>query len=141
MESRSANVLVNGRFIAAEMAKASPSSALTAAPFNRMNIGDPETRFLRIGPSEGYSLYIKDGQLAIATLSPNKPAGSATDTRRCRHKLRLREKPSGFASPETTCVECGQSFDHEEEHELRHRDQAAQRDSPWVNAGKGYLVG
>jgi hypothetical protein len=48
--------------------------------------------------------------------------------------MRLRENPSGFASPETVCVECGRSFDHEEEQDLRHRDQAAQRDTPWVNA-------
>ena len=65
----------------------------------------------------------------------------ATDTRRCRHKMRLRENPSGFASPETVCVECGRSFDHEEEQDLRHRDQAAHPEPPEVNPGKGYLVG
>ena len=65
----------------------------------------------------------------------------ATDAGRCQHKTRLRENLLGFASPETVCVECGQSFDVEEEQELRHRDRAAQRDTPRVYTGKGYLVG
>ena len=68
-------------------------------------------------------------------------ADVATDTWRCQHTTRLRENLLGFASPETVCVECGQSFDPEEEQELRQRDRAAQRDTPWVNAGKGYIVG
>jgi hypothetical protein len=69
------------------------------------------------------------------------PADVATDAWGCQHKTRLRENLLGFASPETVCVACGQSFDAEEEQELRQRDRAAQRDTPWVNAGKGYIVG
>lgn len=68
-------------------------------------------------------------------------ADAATDTWPCQHETRLRENLLGFASAETVCVECGQSFDVEEEQELRQRDRAAQRDTPWVNAGKGYIVG
>lgn len=37
----------------------------------------------------------------------------------CQHPTRLRENHSGFASAETVCVDCGQSFDHEREQELR----------------------
>jgi hypothetical protein len=56
--------------------------------------------------------------------------------------MRLRENLLGFASPETVCVECGQSFDADEEQELRHRDQAARpSDTPPVSGGKNYLVG
>ena len=43
VDRRSANVRVSGRFIAAETAKATPRTTLIAAPFNRMNIGDPDT--------------------------------------------------------------------------------------------------
>ena len=70
------------------------------------------------------------------------PADAATDTTHCRHESRLRENFLGFASAETICVECGQSFDADEEQDLRHRDQAAQPcDTPPLNAQKGYLVG
>jgi hypothetical protein len=68
-------------------------------------------------------------------------ADGATHAARCRHEMRQRENLLGFASPETVCVECGQSFDAEEEQELRHRDQAAHPEPPEVNPGKGYLVG
>ena len=68
-------------------------------------------------------------------------ADVATHAARCRHEMRQRENLLGFASPETVCVACGQSFDAEEEQELRQRDRAAQRDTPWVDAGKGYIVG
>ena len=64
-----------------------------------------------------------------------------TDPSQCRHEVRLREKPSGFASPETRCVECGESFDPDEEEQLRRRHQIVQRQTPRVNPGKGYLVG
>jgi hypothetical protein len=66
---------------------------------------------------------------------------AATDTTQCQHETRMRENLLGFASPETVCVECGQSFDAEEEQELRHRDQSSQRVTTRVISGKGYLVG
>ena len=66
----------------------------------------------------------------------------AIDPSQCRHEVRLRESPSGFASPETRCVECGERFDPDEEQQLRHRDQAAQRsDIRQVSAREGYIVG
>lgn len=37
----------------------------------------------------------------------------------CPHPKRVREYNSGFASAETVCVDCGQSFDHDREQELR----------------------
>jgi hypothetical protein len=81
---------------------------------------------------------VLDGEIVM---NAEPRADGARDPWRCQHKMPLREKPSGFASPETICVECGQSFDADEEQELRHRDQAAQRDTPWVNPRKGYIVG
>ena len=69
------------------------------------------------------------------------PADAAKDTTQCRHETRMRESLLGFASPETVCVECGQSFDADEEQELRHRDQSSQRVTTQVTRGKGYLVG
>ena len=69
------------------------------------------------------------------------PTDAATDTTQCRHETRMRENFLGFASPETVCVECGQSFDADEEQELRRRDQSSQRVTTRVTGGKGYLVG
>lgn len=52
----------------------------------------------------------------------------------CQHPTRLREYNSGFASAETVCVDCGQSFDNDREQELRagagagsHRDASRHR--------------
>lgn len=45
----------------------------------------------------------------------------------CPHPTRVREYNSGFASAETVCVDCGQSFDHHREQELRASKDAAVR--------------
>jgi len=37
----------------------------------------------------------------------------------CAHMRRERQNQSGFASAETVCVDCGQSFDPEQEAALR----------------------
>lgn len=46
----------------------------------------------------------------------------------CQHPTRLREYNSGFASAVTVCADCGQSFDHDREQELRAGALAAPRD-------------
>lgn len=46
----------------------------------------------------------------------------------CPHPTRVREYNSGFASAETICVDCGQSFDHHREQELRAGKEAVTRD-------------
>jgi len=66
-------------------------------------------------------------------------AGSADSS--CRHRTRSRDNNSGFASAETVCVDCGRSFDAEQERQLRVRDDAERRDSYQVGQGKGYTVG
>jgi len=50
---------------------------------NEDNLGDPETRFLRVGIGDDYSLRIDDGALAVAVLSaPTPTTVGASDTRR-----------------------------------------------------------
>ena len=68
-------------------------------------------------------------------------ARRAADPAECQHRVRTRENNSGFASPETVCVSCGQVFDAEREQELRALEHARPADRHDNAVKRGYIVG